>query len=198
MADTVIVLLSGGVDSIATATHASNQGRLVALLFVDYGQPAMAEERKAASLAALRLGVKLQEVTTEIPLGTMSDDAGNAGARVVPGRNAVLISLAVSTAVAQGIDAVWMGATIGDRINYPDCMAEWFRVMSEAMRMAYGVDVRAPLVYQSKRRAITLLGADYPIEQTCSCYTPVDGKVCGTCNGCFELEAALGDGDPII
>ena len=54
----VIVLLSGGIDSMACVEFYLKQGYSVEGLFFDYGQPALKAESVAANRIATHYGIK--------------------------------------------------------------------------------------------------------------------------------------------
>ena len=180
MATRSLVLLSGGVDSAVVYRQTSN----ALALFVDYNQPAAEQEYRAARDLTWGCG-NLIEARVKIPLGDMVDPVGQAGPLVVPGRNAVLISLGISYAMAKGCQEVLLGAHHDDRTDYPDCRPS-FVTAANMMAAAYGVTVRAPLMGLSKASILkeaARLGID--TSRCWSCYTPDrNGNDCGTCNSC--------------
>lgn len=186
-----VVLLSGGVDSIVCATREHRAGRLAACLFVHYGQPAGECEWVAARQWCRTWGVPLSRLDMGLRgLAEMTAPAGEAGARVVPGRNAVLIAHAVNLAASIGAGRVVYGATAADHGGYPDCRPEFVAAASAAAR-ASGVAVEAPLINLDKSAVMAearRLGVN--INAAWSCYTPVgepgDYRACGTCDSCVS------------
>lgn len=182
-----VVLLSGGLDSTVCLAMSSAD----ACLFVDYGQPALEQERAAAAGSAERYGVPLYEVQIPMALGEMAAPAGDAGPRIVPGRNLAMISAAVSLAAKVGADAVVFGASKGDRLSYPDCRPEFIFSLSLACVSAYGVAVEAPLERMTRSEVVDLAYQHgISAEHVWSCYTPIDGKPCGTCDSCKQQAVA--------
>lgn len=183
----VIVLFSGGLDSTVCATMAHADGQLVGCLFVDYGQPAAQYELEAARMWCIKHHIDLRVYSTDMPIDTMAIGAGMKGARVVPGRNAILLSLAVSYACEVGAREVWYGATRSDWQDYADCRSEFVSRFSDMAYGTYGVSVRTPLglSWRADVRALALeLGVD--AARCWSCYEPKDGVPCGTCNSCRQ------------
>jgi 7-cyano-7-deazaguanine synthase len=84
----VLVLLSGGVDSAACAAFYRSQGYAVSALFVEYGQGALRQERRAARRIAKQAAIPLS--TVEI------SGLGPFGKGYVPARNALLLTAALS------------------------------------------------------------------------------------------------------
>jgi 7-cyano-7-deazaguanine synthase len=179
-----VVLLSGGLDS---AVCLRIVGPVDACLFVDYGQPAVEQERAASQRLAKEAEVPWHELQLNLPLGEMAAPAGEPGPRIVPGRNLAMLSCAVSFAAGLGSDAVVFGASLSDRRAYPDCRGEWLNDVSRVCEAAYGIEIAAPLQY-STRAQVCDIARETGVNATSvwSCYTPVDGKPCGTCDSCKQ------------
>lgn len=178
-----LVLLSGGIDSTALLLDHDFD----AALFVDYGQPARHEEIAAASRMADRFGIDLAVMRTSFFLGPMGAEPGAAGARVVPGRNAMLIALGTNFVSTDGPHGeVFIGCHADDAAAYPDCKWRWLSDMDVAMSSAYGVRVFAPLITDTKRAIRSrLAAAQIEFSNLWSCYSPQAPNVpCGTCNSC--------------
>lgn len=187
----VVVLLSGGVDSTVVASLAKDADRLRAAVFINYGQPALVNERDAAVMWCARNATELLvfDVDGGVLMGdTMRIGVGITGARVVPGRNALLLACAVSAAVSVGATEVWYGAMRGDEADYPDCRESFVQGFSAMSEATYGVVVRAPFLERglTKQGVIELgqqLGVD--LAATWSCYEPDGRHPCGRCNSCL-------------
>jgi 7-cyano-7-deazaguanine synthase len=181
----VVVLLSGGVDSSVLASRALADGRLSFPLFIDYGQPSAPEERTAAEAWCSANGQALR-VLRVCGLGNspLAAGAGIAGPRVVQGRNMAFVSLAAM--VVQPGSSIWIGANADDRADYPDCRPSFFNLLSLAMRMGGAeVAVEAPFALVS-RESIVSMAAELGVNltSTWSCYEPVRGQPCGSCDAC--------------
>lgn len=180
-----IVLLSGGYDS-AILLHRAHRPLA---LFVDYGQRAVSEERASAKALAARRGCELVQQSVTMECGAMNAAPGEAGARVVGGRNAALIALGVNLAVARGAQTVWIGAQAGDADDYPDCRHAFIAAMNRLMRQAYGVSVEAPLL-EASSHGMRAEAAMYRVRDlSWSCYAPsAPGVPCGSCNSCRQVR----------
>jgi 7-cyano-7-deazaguanine synthase len=119
---------------------------------------------------------------------------------VVPGRNLVLASLAVTAAVRAGAKRVWLAPTLDDQPVYPDCRSEFVADLARAAQSGYGVEVLAPFCAMTKREVVTLgrsLGV--PFDLTWSCYdpqghdqlAPASGVPCEKCGACVVRAGAL-------
>lgn len=178
----VVILVSGGPDSLACVLEAQRVGHTVYGLFADYGQPAASVEWRHAEEHALTLGFDLTCVRLQIWLDSMADSAGVDGPRIVPARNAILLSLAANHAAKVGASEVWYGACSADTA-YPDCQ----QAFMDAMCIALSKPVKAPMAGIPKRDILHRVQA-FP---TTSCYTPCDGNPCGQCSSCLTREGAL-------
>lgn len=179
-----IVLLSGGIDSLVCAEWSRQAGQLAGCVFVDYGHPAqVAEGWKAFAYCGAR-EVPLKAVHAfGLDLGDMT---AQHAARVVPSRNAALLSLAANVAPGMGGNALVIGCNQADDRDYPDCR----RGFLDAMEAALGLPVLSPLIGMSKAEIIAkakqlgLTQAD-----AWSCYT-AGPRACGVCPSCLEADSA--------
>jgi len=113
----------------------------------------------------------------------------------VPGRNAVLLTLAVAHAQAHGCGLVAAGMHGGDHADFPDCRPLFLGSMAHASEVAYGVGLHTPFLGWSKVRVVQLgdvLGV--PFERTWSCYRR-GPRHCGTCIACTNRRAAFREAD---
>lgn len=192
-----LILLSGGIDSALLLYYASDRDLEAVALHVYYGQPAGGVELHACQDLAAGVQTRLIRTDATIPgMSAMKADAGEDGPRVIPARNAILCSLAVATAADLGFDEVWIGCNASDRVDYPDCGKAFIKAMSETAYFATDgqVRVRAPLLDVSKREIIRQAKSlGVPLETCWSCYTPIKGRACGTCNSCQTLTTAIGE-----
>jgi len=185
----VVVLMSGGVDSTMLAEIAYRDGKLGAVLFIDYGHPAAEQERRVVRRWANERLVQVIELPCEISGvdASMRTGVGTDGLRILPGRNLILVAHAVNIAKSRGYTDVWLGANADDE-PYPDCRPAWVDALNTLTEADTGIKVTAPMVQRSKADIIKkakALGVD--LEQTWSCYQPTDeGKPCKTCHSCCE------------
>lgn len=216
---TCAVVVSGGMDSVTLlhlAVDSFGADNVHALSF-DYGQRHSVELHCAAKQCKY-LGVKHKIINLEclhdlasnsalthgsdVPLGHYSDESMKQ--TVVPNRNMVMLSLALSYATNNKLDSLWYGAHSGDHTIYPDCRPEFVRTMQLAALLCdwHQVQLEAPFLHGNKETILNVgkeLEVDY--SQTWTCYTGnVRDGACGECGACTErLEAfaAVGLVDPI-
>lgn len=199
-----VVLHSGGLDSSTALIWALMNPEISrAVSFgVDYGQRHKRELEYANRLAT-ELGVERVVVSAPIGfgksalLGEMSVPQGhyaeeNMKKTVVPNRNMVMISLAVS--YAESIDARYVVIAVhgGDHFIYPDCRPSFILPLSTSIEEATEGRVRllAPFLNMTKAE-IAAVAAEkgLPVKLTWSCYEGRE-KHCGRCATCVErIEA---------
>jgi 7-cyano-7-deazaguanine synthase len=203
-----VVLLSGGLDSATCLAAALAEGRTCTALSVRYGQRHAVELDAAARLAARHgvdhvvVDVDLRAIggsaltgDIDVPHTDPTSDGDSVGIPVtyVPARNTVLLALALGVAEVHSADEVWIGVNAVDYSGYPDCRPEFiaaFQTVADLATAAAVVDgrsprIRTPLIHLSKADIIRLghdLGVDH--AATLSCYDPIDGLACGTCDSC--------------
>lgn len=188
-----LLLLSGGLDSITVGAMAHARDALAAALIVDYGQPhARWEIPRAVDWCAAH-GVQALHATLPLPgvEAAMTIGYGVSGPRVVPGRNLLLISVAISRAIALGANTVLIGCNADDAADYPDCRERFIDALDQMAWSAYGVRIKAPLIGRSKAQVgeLARLHGVSSVEAW-SCYQPVGPGPCGTCNACVARARA--------
>ncbi len=207
MTKKAIVLLSGGLDSATALWWAVANGYRPSALSVDYGQRHVRELESARALAR-DAGAELTALSVRLPwLAASTSLVGSAKplpdlplARIgrdgipstyVPGRNTLLLSLALSLADAQKASAIVIGANVLDSSGYPDCRPPYLKAFEKAARLGsragnggHPVKILAPLLRLDKRGIVRLakrLGV--PVEKTWSCYRG-GARPCGRCDSC--------------
>lgn len=198
-----VVLVSGGMDSVATLAIARAQGFDCYALSVDYGQRHHAE-LEAAKRNAHALGALVHKVV-HIDLralggSALTDDIAvpeqpSSGIPVtyVPARNTIMLSVALGWAEVLGSRDLFCGVNAVDYSGYPDCRPEFIRAFEQLANLATkaGVEgsrftVHAPLMAMSKAdivRVGRVHGVDF--STTVSCYQADDqGRACGRCDAC--------------
>src|SRR4051812_7573269 len=203
----VVVLLSGGMDSVTAFYDARERHNVRAALSFHYGAKHNDRELAFASVHAGRLGVVHRVVPLdfvgqffqshllrgggEIPKGHY--EAETMKQTVVPFRNGIMLAIAAGFAESVGAQALVIAAHAGDHAIYPDCREDFMRSMAEAIRLGtYAeIEVLRPFIAMSKAdiaRRGHELGVDF--AQTWSCY--VGGAIhCGECGTCVERREAF-------
>ena len=136
------------------------------------------------------LNSSLLQRDTEVPHGHYAED--NMQSTVVPGRNSIMLSIALG--VAQSRNMSWIGIAnhAGDAYQYSDCRKEYIDHMAVAFSVASEskVGILNPFVNMDKSQiAATGDRCGLPLEITWSCYEgDVEKGQCGLCGTCCELH----------
>jgi 7-cyano-7-deazaguanine synthase len=223
MKRSVVVLLSGGLDSATCLWWARARGLRLHALSLRYGQRHSKELDSARALAKAA-GAELHEVELRLPwlkTSSLVDGAkalpdvplarigrGGVPSTYVPGRNTMFVALGLSLADAVGAEAVVVGANALDYSGYPDCRPEFYKAFGRVARLGTKrgdagrrLDVVAPLVRLDKAAIARLarkLGV--PIGLTWSCYAGTR-RPCGRCDSCklrAKGFAEAGFADPAL
>lgn len=203
----VVVLCSGGMDSVVALHWARREHAVRAALSFDYGSKHGPRELPCAAHQARVLGVPHQVVALpfigahfasdllvgggEIPEGHYAD--ATMRRTVVPFRNGIFLAAAAGFAESAGAEGLVIAAHGGDHAIYPDCREEFMEAMGAALqRGTYaGLRLLRPFIALDKA-AIAAEGARLGVDfaRTWSCYK---GEVrhCGRCGTCVERREAF-------
>ena len=203
----VIVLLSGGLDSVTALYHARENHDVIATLSFDYGSkhnhcelPMAAYHSKKLNIPHIILPLtfindyfqsSLLKSGGEIPEGDYA--AENMKQTVVPFRNGIMLSIVGGFAESNGAEGIVIGAHAGDHFIYADCREIFLAAMSAALREGTDakVEILRPFVEMNKE-AIVRRGAELGIDysQTWSCYKG-EQLQCGVCGTCVDRKKAF-------
>jgi 7-cyano-7-deazaguanine synthase len=203
----VVVLCSGGMDSVTALHWARRHHAVTTAVSFDYGSKHNHREIPFAAEQARLLGVPhrviklafMDRLFTSTLLrsgGAVPEghyEAATMKQTVVPFRNAIMLAIAAGFAESHGAEGLVIAAHGGDHAIYPDCREEFLRAMGEAMRHGTyaGIALLRPFVAMNKAQiavAGARLGVDY--ARTWSCYQ--GGRIhCGKCGTCVERREAF-------
>ncbi|MHA1821877.1 MAG: 7-cyano-7-deazaguanine synthase QueC [Promethearchaeota archaeon] len=206
--NSAVLILSGGLDSTTLLYDLISQGKKVYAISFNYGQKHNKElEFAAKTCQKLNVPHKIVDLTglqkanifgkssltsdTEIPEGHYQEESMKS--TVVPNRNMIMLSLAISYAISLNIDEVYYGAHAGDHAIYPDCRPTFVERMNAVAQVChyYPIKVIAPYLNISKADIVKKglqLNVDYSLTWTC--YKGGD-KACGKCGSCVERREAF-------
>lgn len=208
----VLVVCSGGLDSVTLASDYIAKGYDVTLLHFKYQCRAQSREEIAIKEVATALNVPYMMVETDIfksvighsrltdtKASISKDGEGESGAELaiewVPARNLIFYSLAVGIAEAHNFGIVALGLNLEEGGAYPDNEAIFASKLNEVMPYAVNLNkkvvIEAPFANMMKheivRRAIDL---NAPIQHAWSCYDA--GEIhCGSCGPCYLRRTAF-------
>ena len=142
--DLAIVLVSGGMDSLAIAAIANEKHHELAFLHLQYGQKTADKEldcflkiadhyqidpskRLVVDISFLQKigGSSLTDDSIEV--SKFEGDSNIVPSSYVPFRNAHIVSTAVSWAEVIKAKKIYIGANVEDSPGYPDCRPEYRR-----------------------------------------------------------------------
>jgi 7-cyano-7-deazaguanine synthase len=203
----VVVLCSGGMDSVAALHWARAEHDVRAAVSFDYGSKHNHREIPFAAEQARLLGVPHRTIPLDfigqlfasdllqsggdIPEGHYAAD--NMKRTVVPFRNGIMLAAAAGFAESAGAEGLVIAAHTGDHTIYPDCREDFMAAMGEAMRLGTyaGIQLLRPFIALTKGQIAAegaRLGVDF--GRTWSCYK--GGAIhCGKCGTCVERREAF-------
>jgi len=210
----VIVLCSGGMDSVTALHWAARAHAVTGAVSFDYGAKHNTREIPFAAEHAAALGVphttipldfvgrhfasNLLKSGASIPEGHYEDQTMRQ--TVVPFRNGIMLAAAGGLAESVGAEGLVIAAHSGDHAIYPDCREDFMQAMAAALRSGTyaGIELLRPFIAMNKA-GIAAEGARLGVDfaRTWSCY--VGGAIhCGKCGTCVErreafIEAGLPD-----
>ncbi|MDQ5988294.1 MAG: 7-cyano-7-deazaguanine synthase [Syntrophus sp. SKADARSKE-3] len=211
----VVVLVSGGMDSITALYDAETAFDAVIGVSFDYGAKHNAREIPFAAYHCQKLGISHEVISLEFTNQLFKSDLLKSGGdvpkghydeqsmrqTVVPFRNGIMMSIVAGFAASEGAKQVIIAAHSGDHAIYPDCRQEFMKFMAEAIRLGTyeQIEVSCPFIAMNKadiaKRGLQL-GIDF--SQTWSCYNGGDihCSECGTCKERKEAFFLAGIKDP--
>lgn len=200
----IVVLLSGGLDSMVCAALAREAGYAIHALTIDYNQRHRRELDAAREIAA-HLGA-VRHVTLPLDLrqfggSALTDDIAvpkdGLGDEIpvtyVPARNLVFLSLTLAWAEALDARDIVIGVNALDYSGYPDCRPEFIAGFAELATLATkagaeggGFRIHAPLQFMGKAEIAAEAGRlALDPAMSWSCYDPQPGgAACGLCDSC--------------
>ena len=209
----VVVILSGGLDSVTLLHRFVRGGYDCYPITFSYGQKHVKEIEYAKS-NVLRLDLQNQHKIVDVT--ALSDTLSSALIQeanaipdtsseeqrtpdvlkktVVPFRNGIFLSIAIGYANSLGIKIIAYGAHKNDYATYPDCRPTFVHAMELAARHGledYDFRLLAPYVLMTKDEIVKegqAWGVDFSL--TWSCYRGGD-KHCGNCPSCVERKNAF-------
>jgi 7-cyano-7-deazaguanine synthase len=216
-----IVLCSGGIDSSAAAYYVKKRLRYrkLIILFFDYGQRTLKQERKAARKIAKRLRAEFREIRVEelakisaslinkskvkkqelkVTRKELRDSKKQSEKYYVPCRNIVFLTYALALSESLQIRDkqawdIFTGFKSEGKEAYPDTTKEFVDEINELKKVATTIKgkIKAPLIKLDKDEII-LLGERLGVDfrNTYSCYISKE-QHCGYCLACRLRQEAF-------
>jgi 7-cyano-7-deazaguanine synthase len=221
-----VVVYSGGMDSFTLLHSVLEQerprgGHKVIALSFNYGQRHAKELNFASQVCG---GLMLDHRIIQVPMlgavggSALTDDAmqvpeghyeaASMKQTVVPGRNTIMLSMAMglAEAIARQRDEqaiVFYGAHSGDHHIYPDCRPEYIEAMQLVYTRATEGVVRLAVPFQNfSKGGILKLGLQMGLNygNSWTCYNGLK-RPCGKCGACVERAEAFAENnadDPLL
>lgn len=213
----VVVLVSGGMDSVTALYAAARQHEVLCGLSFAYGAKHNDREIPCAARHCRSLGIPHRVIPLDFIGRFFQSDLLKGGGEipdghyaeatmkqtVVPFRNGIMLAVAAGLAESLGATALVIAAHAGDHAIYPDCREGFLSAMGEAIGLGTyaAVALLRPFITLDKAGIAARgqeLGVDF--SQTWSCYRGGDFH-CGTCGTCVERREAFllaGLADPTL
>jgi 7-cyano-7-deazaguanine synthase len=203
----VVVLVSGGMDSVSGLYDANSVHQVVDGLSFDYGSKHNSKEIPFAAWHCQQLGIPHRVIRLDFVRQLFKSNLLQSGGAipeghyeeqtmkqtVVPFRNGIMLAIAAGFAESIEAQAVVIAAHAGDHAIYPDCREDFMQAMGDAIRHGtYAqIDILRPFISLTKAeiaRRGNGLGVDF--SRSWSCYK--GGAVhCGACGTCVERREAF-------
>ena len=202
-----VLLLSGGLDSATVLSIVKAENYEIYALSFKYGQKHDIELKFAQSLA--KDNVKEHKIvdinlamfggsalTTDklVPKHHSVEEIGNdIPITYVPARNTIFLSFALAYAEVINANDIFIGVNALDYSGYPDCRPEFIESFEKTANLATAkgvtdkdISIHSPLINLTKCDIIRK-GMDLKVDysMTISCYDPVGGLACGSCDACL-------------
>lgn len=217
MKQKVVVLISGGMDSVAALYEARQRYAVVGAVSFDYGSKHNHKEIPFAARHCQKFDIPHRTICLDFVNQLFKSDLLQSGGTipdghyeeqtmkqtVVPFRNGIMLSVAGGYAESIDANGLVIAAHSGDHAIYPDCREDFMKAMGEAIRLGTyaAIEILRPFIHNTKAEIARRgheLGVDF--AETWSCYK--GGQVhCGTCGTCVERREAFqlaGLTDPTI
>lgn len=204
-----IILLSGGLDSLAALGYSKNHTdyNIELGLTFDYGQKAAEQEISTSKKICKFYNIDhkvikldwLKEITktalvSDSNVPTENLHTTNSAESVwVPNRNALFLNIAASFSDSFGYNYILYGANKEEAGTFPDNTEEFRKQISKLFETSTLThpQVIAPLINYNKDDIVRIAVEDkVPLELVRSCYNSRE-KHCGKCESCNYLKKAL-------
>ncbi|MEK6889680.1 MAG: 7-cyano-7-deazaguanine synthase [Nanoarchaeota archaeon] len=219
MSKKAIILCSGGLDSVVTSHYVKNKLKYdkITILFFNYHQKALNEERKASKLCAKEINARFIEIslpelanlstslinisgkTKKINKEDLKDTEIESKKWYVPCRNLVFLSYASALADSEFINTniqsdIFIGFKCEGKDSYPDTTKDFLIKLNSLLSTScsFKIEIKSPLIDKDKEDII-ILGDKMKVDlaSTFSCYSPKKNLHCRDCLACALRKQAF-------
>ncbi|MBQ9071930.1 MAG: 7-cyano-7-deazaguanine synthase [Bacilli bacterium] len=212
MNNSVILTLSGGLDSATVLALAAKQQKEINVITVNYGQKNWEKELQNVKKLCEFYNVKELKIIDNTWLGEMGGSAItdenillksiDDDKIYVPFRNTLILSACVAWAETIDCNLIYTGSIDGNSEDIcPDNTPKYYKLFNDLVREATKKNIKiiAPLLDFNKKEVLTIaVELGVPLEHTWSCVTS-NLYPCGKCFSCSDRKNAfdsLGMNDP--
>ena len=203
----VVVLLSGGMDSVCALYQSKQKYNVISALSFEYGSKHNNKELPYAAYHCEKLEISHTIIKIDFIDNHFKSSLLKGGGHIhkgyspessqdkpiVPFRNGIMLSIAAGYAESRDGDGVVIGAHSGDYSAYPDCREKFLKIMSQAVCIGtYNkIKVIRPFVFMTKDQIIRKgRELDVDFSKTWSCNEGLDIH-CGECCTCVGRRKAF-------
>src|SRR3984893_16035276 len=183
----VVVLLSGGMDSVSALYDAKQKHEVVGAISFDYGSKHNHKEIPFAVYHSRVFNIEHQIIHLDFVGELFKSDLLKSGglipdghyeeetmkSTVVPFRNGIMLSISAGFAESRDAEGLVIAAHAGDHAIYPDCREDFMKAMADAMSLGTyaGIKLLRQFIAMTKADIAIrgqALGVDF--AHTWSCY----------------------------
>ena len=198
----VIVLLSGGLDSLVSISILKQDFNIIRALHINYGQKPYKQELQACKKICNHYKIDLEVINIDWYSKISKDSALNKEnnndnedkkSYWMPNRNGLFTNIAASYADALNCKYIAIGANKEEAQEYSDNSIEFVNNSTKLFETATKNKVKliAPLIEMDKKEIIQkAIDVNAPLTMIWSCYEQKE-KHCGECPSCKFLKNAL-------
>lgn len=191
----VVLLTSGGADSLAASILLRKAGYELTYLFLDYGQPAAEAELAQVKAISKTTGLLGDVKVSKVDILTKFDPK-NLNSQEIVLRNFVFMSIA--SQVAKSIDAGAIATGYVDMVNATHFMDDDPRMLQDFGDLVYtyfGLRLLLPTAGLDKEMVYSLIISDgnYSPYILPVCNINAEAGLCGKCEKCVSAEKIIVD-----
>lgn len=200
----VVLLFSGGIDSLAVGVLLKDKGYKIYPLFIDYNQSANLAEKYLAKIVPQKVGFEKCKIIKTSLIKKLTKSSLLKGKKSfndddawVPGRNTLFMIIAGIYAQQINADGIAIGYMIDDNFVFGDNDYFHHKTIEHLLSKSFLRPIRVfmPARTKTKMELIRLLGKHHLVDLTTSCWNAkLDGdKIteCHICANCLEKQSFL-------